>query len=52
MATRESTTEKLIQVDRALIESVETELIQMMENADRNLAHMAVVTPIESKMWM
>jgi len=35
------TTEQMIEVDRAMIEDYEIELIQMMENAGRNLAHLA-----------
>ncbi len=35
------TTEQMIEVDRAMIEDSKIELIQMMENAGRNLAHLA-----------
>jgi len=35
------TTEQMIEVDRAMIEDYGIELIQMMENAGRNLAHLA-----------
>ena len=35
------TTEQMIEVDRAMIEDMRIELIQMMENAGRNLAHLA-----------
>lgn len=35
------TTEQMIEVDRAMIEDYKIELIQMMENAGRNLAHVA-----------
>ena len=35
------TTEQMIEVDRAMIEDVRIELMQMMENAGRNLAHLA-----------
>lgn len=35
------TTEQMIEVDRAMIEDFHIELIQMMENAGRNLAHLA-----------
>ena len=35
------TTEQMIEVDRAMIEDYRIELIQMMENAGRNLAHLA-----------
>ena len=35
------TTEQMVEVDRAMIEDFEIELIQMMENAGRNLAHLA-----------
>jgi NAD(P)H-hydrate epimerase len=31
----------MIEVDRAMIEDFRIELIQMMENAGRNLAHLA-----------
>jgi len=34
-------TEELIEVDRAMIEDYHIALIQMMENAGRNLAHLA-----------
>ena len=35
------TTEQMVEVDRAMIEDYGIELIQMMENAGRNLAHLA-----------
>jgi NAD(P)H-hydrate epimerase len=35
------TTEQMIKVDRAMIEDFHIELMQMMENAGRNLAHLA-----------
>ena len=35
------TTEQMIEVDRAMIEDYGIELLQMMENAGRNLAHLA-----------
>jgi NAD(P)H-hydrate epimerase len=35
------TTEEMVEVDRAMIEDFHIELIQMMENAGRNLAHLA-----------
>jgi NAD(P)H-hydrate epimerase len=35
------TTRQMIEVDRAMIEDYRIELIQMMENAGRNLAHLA-----------
>jgi NAD(P)H-hydrate epimerase len=35
------TTEQMIEVDRVMIEDYRIELIQMMENAGRNLAHLA-----------
>jgi NAD(P)H-hydrate epimerase len=35
------TTEQMVEVDRAMIEDYGVELIQMMENAGRNLAHLA-----------
>ena len=34
-------TEQMIEVDRAMIEDFKIELLQMMENAGRNLAHLA-----------
>ena len=34
-------TAEMIEVDRAMIEDYHIELIQMMENAGRNLAHLA-----------
>ena len=37
------TTEQMIEVDRAMIKDFKIELIQMMENAGRNLAHLARV---------
>lgn len=37
------TTEQMIAVDRAMIDDFSIELIQMMENAGRNLAHLARV---------
>ena len=36
-------TEQMIEVDRAMMEDFKIELIQMMENAGRNLAHLARV---------
>jgi len=44
LATSEApgiTTEQMVEVDRAMIEDYGIELIQMMENAGRNLAHLA-----------
>ncbi|PKO04812.1 MAG: NAD(P)H-hydrate epimerase [Chloroflexi bacterium HGW-Chloroflexi-3] len=35
------TTQQMIEVDRAMMEDYKIELIQMMENAGRNLAHLA-----------
>lgn len=35
------TTEQMVEVDRAMMEDYRIELIQMMENAGRNLAHLA-----------
>ncbi len=35
------TTEQMVEVDRAMIEDFGIELVQMMENAGRNLAHLA-----------
>ena len=37
------TTEQMVKVDRAMIEEYHIELIQMMENAGRNLAHLAKI---------
>ncbi len=37
------TTAQMVEVDRAMIEDFKIELIQMMENAGRNLAHLARV---------
>ncbi len=37
------TTEQMVEVDRLMIEDFKIELIQMMENAGRNLAHLARV---------
>ncbi len=37
------TTAQMVEVDRAMIEDFHIELIQMMENAGRNLAHLAQV---------
>ncbi|MEE8266027.1 MAG: hypothetical protein V3R62_06735, partial [Acidiferrobacterales bacterium] len=34
-------TQQMIEVDRAMMEDYKIELIQMMENAGRNLAHLA-----------
>lgn len=41
------TTEQMVEVDRAMIEDYEIALIQMMENAGRNLAHLARVRFLE-----
>ncbi len=41
------TTEQMVEVDRAMIADYEIELIQMMENAGRNLAHLARVRFLE-----
>ncbi|MGD9311003.1 MAG: NAD(P)H-hydrate epimerase [Desulfosarcina sp.] len=35
------TTEQMVEVDRAMVEDYQIELIQMMESAGRNLAHLA-----------
>jgi NAD(P)H-hydrate epimerase len=35
------TTDQMVEVDRAMMEDLRIELIQMMENAGRNLAHLA-----------
>jgi hypothetical protein len=52
------TTEQMIEVDRAMIEDYHIELIQMMENAGRNLAHwrgfvfwMATLSGRQSLLW-
>jgi NAD(P)H-hydrate epimerase len=37
------TTEQMIAVDRAMVEDLHIDLVQMMENAGRNLAHLARV---------
>jgi NAD(P)H-hydrate epimerase len=37
------TTEQMIEVDRAMVEDYRIELVQMMENAGGNLAHLARV---------
>jgi NAD(P)H-hydrate epimerase len=37
------TTEQMIEVDRAMMQDMHIELIQMMENAGRHLAHLARV---------
>ncbi len=37
------TTEQMVEVDRLMIEDFKIELLQMMENAGRNLAHLARV---------
>lgn len=42
------TTEQMIEVDRAMIDDYHIELIQMMENAGRNLAHLARERFLES----
>ena len=36
------TTEQMVEVDRVMIEDLHIELVQMMENAGRNLAHLAL----------
>ncbi len=41
------TTEQMMEVDRAMMEDYRIELIQMMENAGRNLAHLASVRFLE-----
>ena len=40
-------TSEMVEVDRAMIEDYQIELIQMMENAGRNLAHLARVRFLE-----
>ena len=37
------TTEQMVEVDRLMIEDFKIEVMQMMENAGRNLAHLARV---------
>lgn len=39
----EVTTQQMIEVDRLMVEEYHIDLIQMMENAGRNLAHLARV---------
>lgn len=36
------TTDQMREVDRAMIEDYRIELVQMMENAGRNLAHLEI----------
>ena len=36
------TTEQMREVDRAMVEDLHIELVQMMENAGRSLAHLAI----------
>lgn len=42
------TTEQMIEVDRLMIEKYRIDLLQMMENAGRNLAHLARIRLLES----
>ncbi|MBW6474393.1 MAG: NAD(P)H-hydrate epimerase, partial [Anaerolineaceae bacterium] len=42
------TTQQMIEVDRAMMEDYKIELIQMMENAGRNLAHLARIRFLEN----
>ena len=42
------TTEQMVEVDRAMMEDLRIELLQMMENAGRNLAHLARQRFLES----
>jgi len=42
------TTEQMIEVDRAMMQDYRIELIQMMENAGRNLAHLARIRFLDS----
>lgn len=42
------TTKQMIEVDRAMMEDYKIELIQMMENAGRNLAHLARIRFLEN----
>ena len=44
------TTAQMIEVDRAMIEDYHIELIQMMENAGRNLAHLARIRFFEGDL--
>ena len=41
------TTEQMMEVDRAMIQDFHVELLQMMENAGRSLAHLARVRFLE-----
>src|SRR5258708_2375114 len=43
------TTEQMIAVDRAMVEDLHIDLIQMMENAGRNLAHLARVRFLDGR---
>jgi NAD(P)H-hydrate epimerase len=43
------TTEQMIEVDRAMMQDYHIELIQMMENAGRNLAHLARLRFLDGK---
>jgi NAD(P)H-hydrate epimerase len=45
------TTEQMIEVDRAMVEDARIELIQMMENAGRNLAHLARMRFFDGNPW-
>ncbi len=38
------TTEQMIEVDRAMMEDYRIDLVRMMENAGRNLAHLADIS--------
>jgi NAD(P)H-hydrate epimerase len=42
------TADQMVEVDRAMIEDYHIGLVQMMENAGRNLAHLARVRFLES----
>ncbi|MCK7481076.1 MAG: hypothetical protein M0C28_30645 [Candidatus Moduliflexus flocculans] len=42
-------TQQMIEVDRAMMEDYSIELDQMMENAGRNLAHLARVRFLEKQ---
>jgi NAD(P)H-hydrate epimerase len=45
------TTEQMIEVDRAMMQDLHIELIQMMENAGRHLAHLARVRFFDGNPW-
>jgi NAD(P)H-hydrate epimerase len=43
-------TSQMVEVDRLMIEEYHIELLQMMENAGRNLAHLARVRLLRRKI--